>query len=456
MAGRILIADDTATGRIRLKVDLNEARYDTVIAPAPGAVVAMAHRQRPDMVLLGGGGVAQCAALRADPKTRTIPVIVLDGAACPAARRAALRAGADEVLAKPYAAPALLAIVRALLRRRAARDDLARRHDSATGLGFAEARPGFLRKGRVALVAPTPATGLAWTRSLRGVLNHDIACRTRRDVLGAEPGTAPDAVVIAADLDTPGAGLRLISDLRSRGATRRAAIVVIDTANDPATLPMALDIGADAVIGGSFDAGELALRLEVLIDEKRCADALRDGLEARLNLALIDPLTGLYNRRYAKTQMARIAEEARDGGQPFALMLLDLDRFKRVNDGYGHMAGDAVLAETARRLRANLREVDLLARYGGEEFLIAMPATDLTSARIAADRLRRVIAEHPFRTGQGHGPIAVTMSIGVQVCAGPDGTGKALGAMMREADAALYSSKAAGRNLVTFAQGRAA
>ncbi len=456
MAGRILIADDTATGRIRLKVDLGEARYDTLIAPAPGAVVAMAREARPDLVLLGAGSLTHCAALKSDPATRAIPVIVLEGAPCAATRRTALRAGADEVLTKPYAAPGLLAVVRALLRRRATHDDLARRHDSAAGLGFAEPRPGFLRPGRVTLVAPTPATGLAWMRGLRAVLDHDVTCRTRGEVLGATSEAAPDAVVIAADLDAPGAGLRLISDLRSRGATRRAAIVVIDTADDPATLPMALDIGADAVIGGSFDAEELALRLEVLIDEKRRADALRDGLEARLNLALIDPLTGLYNRRYAETQMNRIAEEARASGQPFALMLLDLDRFKRVNDCYGHMTGDAVLAETARRLRANVREVDLLARYGGEEFVIAMPATDLASARIAADRLRRVIAERPFRTGQGHGPIPVTMSIGVQVCAGPDGTGEALGAMMREADAALYSSKAAGRNLVTFAQGKAA
>src|SRR5690606_37046148 len=103
-------------------------------------------------------------------------------------------------------------------------------------------------------------------------------------------------------------------------------------ADDPATVPMALDVGADAVLGGSFDAEELALRLEALIGQKRQADALRDGLEARLNLALIDPLTGLYNRRYAETHLARIAEDARATGQPFALMLLDLDLFKRVND----------------------------------------------------------------------------------------------------------------------------
>jgi two-component system cell cycle response regulator len=456
MVGRILIADDTATGRIRLKVDLAEARYVTQVAPAPGAVLALARRERPDLVLLGGGGLAHCAALRADPATRSIPVVVLDGAPSRATRLAALAAGADEVLAKPYAAPALLAVVRTLLRRHATQDELARRQDSAADLGFAEPRQGFLRRARVALVAPTPETGLRWKRGLGVTLTHDVACRSRGELLGAATGAAPDAVVIAADLDAPGTGLRLISDLRSRMATRRAVIVVIDSADDPATVPMALDVGADAVLGGSFDAEELALRLEALIGQKRQADALRDGLEARLNLALIDPLTGLYNRRYAETHLARIAEDARATGQPFALMLLDLDLFKRVNDLHGHMAGDAVLAETARRLRANLREVDLLARYGGEEFVIAMPTTDLASARIAADRLRRVIGERPFQTGAQGEAVAVTVSIGVQVCDGPNCAAPALDAMMRAADAALYSSKASGRNLVTFARGKAA
>lgn len=456
MAGRILIADDTATGRIRLKVDLAEARYDTLVAPAPGAVLALARRERPDLVLLGGGALAECAALKADPATRAIPVVVLEATPGRDARLAALGAGADEVLTKPYGAPALLAVVRTLLRRRATFDDLARRQGSAADLGFAESAQRFLRPARVALVAPTPETGLHWKRGLRATLGHDVACRSRSEVLGAQAGAAPDAVVIAADLDAPGAGLRLISDLRSRGPTRRAAIVVIDAANDPATVPMALDIGADVVLGGRFDPEEVALRLETLIGDKRRADALRDGLEARLNLALIDPLTGLHNRRYAETHLNRIADEARASGQPFALMLLDLDRFKRVNDRLGHMAGDAVLAETARRLRANVRDVDLLARYGGEEFVIAMPATDLHSARIAADRLRRVIAERPFHATPGDDALPVTVSIGVQVCDGPDCAGPALDAMMRDADAALYSSKAAGRNLVTFARRKAA
>jgi two-component system cell cycle response regulator len=154
----------------------------------------------------------------------------------------------------------------------------------------------------------------------------------------------------------------------------------------------------------------------------------------------------------------RLIAEAAETGQPFAVMLLDLDRFKAVNDSYGHLVGDEVLIEAGKRLGASLREIDLLARYGGEEFVIALPETGLEGASIAAERLRRVIGEAPICLPMQGVEVAVTVSIGVAVFPGAANAGALPSPqdLIERADAALFASKSDGRNLVTFAGGRAA
>nr|WP_246391213.1 GGDEF domain-containing protein [Limimaricola variabilis] len=174
----------------------------------------------------------------------------------------------------------------------------------------------------------------------------------------------------------------------------------------------------------------------------------RHGLEA----SLTDALTGLWNRRYALPHLARLITEARKRNRPLAVMLLDIDLFKAVNDRHGHAAGDAVLAQVAARLRDGLRPADLIARIGGEEFLVAMPDATLDQARRAAERLRRRIRERPFDIG-GSGQASlqvVTVSVGVALGPGPAGAAPdmAAEALMRRADTALYAAKRTGRNRV--------
>jgi two-component system, cell cycle response regulator len=464
MAGRILIADATATNRIILKVKLAAARYETVQAVDHAEALANARAARPDLVIAdahlpGGGGAGLCARLKADPETRAIPVLVIDGAPSQKARLAVLRAGADDYLAKPLDEPGLLAQVRALMRTRATYDELARRQDAAEALGFSEPAAAFARQARVGLIAPTPETALGWRRGLGSLYPAQFTAYTRTQALDAiGAGETPDAFVIAADLARHSDGIGLVSELRSRSLTRHAVIVILDEANAPGTVPMALDIGASAVASGSFDAEEIALRLDTLLARKFETDMLRNRLDERLGLALRDPLTGLYNRRYGNAYLGRMIAEAANTGHPFAVMLLDLDRFKAVNDTYGHIVGDDVLIEAGKRLGENLREIDLLARYGGEEFVIALPETGLEGASIAAERLRRVIGEVPICLASHGIEVPVTVSIGVAVFSGGE-TGNSLPApqnLIEQADAALYASKSDGRNLVTFAGGRAA
>jgi len=159
-----------------------------------------------------------------------------------------------------------------------------------------------------------------------------------------------------------------------------------------------------------------------------------------------DSLTGLANRRRLLAVGQEEQRRARRFGHPLAALMLDLDRFKLVNDRYGHGAGDDVLREVGRRILATVRETDLPARYGGEEFAVLLPVTDLETAREAAERIRVAVAEAPIGTRRG--PLSVTLSAGVAVLG--DDT-RDLGALFDAADAALYAAKAAGRNRVSVA-----
>ncbi len=164
-------------------------------------------------------------------------------------------------------------------------------------------------------------------------------------------------------------------------------------------------------------------------------------------MATTDELTQVHNRRHffalAGTQFAT----ARRYGLPLAVLMLDIDHFKAINDGYGHAAGDDVIREVAGRLADGIREVDILGRYGGEEFALLLPCTG-EDAAILAERLRVAIAT--TAVGTAAGPLAVTVSVGVAVADPADAD---LGATLARADAALYAAKRAGRNCMRLAEG---
>jgi two-component system cell cycle response regulator len=169
-------------------------------------------------------------------------------------------------------------------------------------------------------------------------------------------------------------------------------------------------------------------------------------------LSLTDPLTGLWNYRYLTLGLGHEIERATRFGRPLAVLMLDLDRFKSINDQHGHQVGDAVLIELAGRMRAEVREVDTVARYGGEEFVIVLPETDAAGAARLADRLGTVIRSSPFcgDVAAFGGGLAVTASIGAAVF--PE-HGSTPSRLLRSSDDALYAAKDGGRDGWRFASG---
>lgn len=173
----------------------------------------------------------------------------------------------------------------------------------------------------------------------------------------------------------------------------------------------------------------------------------------RLRVAgLTDGLTGLYNRRHLQHRLEQELNRAARHGHSLACLFIDADHFKRINDEYGHAAGDLVLVALAQRLRAHLRSSDLAARYGGEEFALLLPQTDAASACHLAERIRCAVAEAPIALDDGQA-VGLTVSIGVAAVTGQvRQSADRLGAqLLQDADRAVYRAKAAGRNRVVCA-----
>lgn len=223
-------------------------------------------------------------------------------------------------------------------------------------------------------------------------------------------------------------------------------ILLLTARNLKGDLLRGLAFGADDYLTKPFDASELRARLRVGL---RILDLQRELIAARETLrfkATYDALTGLSNRGVILDALEREhARQARQGGT-FGIILADLDHFKSVNDTYGHLAGDEVLRESARRMRSCMRTYDEAGRYGGEEFLIAVPSSDGASTMALAERIRVALEAQPVRFENSE--IAVTASFGVVACANAHLS--EITTLLRLADEALYRAKAEGRNRVEF------
>lgn len=239
-------------------------------------------------------------------------------------------------------------------------------------------------------------------------------------------------------------GLRLCSQVRSLDRIRHLPILTITEPGEEARLLRGLEMGVNDYLVRPIEKNEMQARVRTQIKRKRFSDKLRSQLDESAEMAIMDSLTGLYNRRYMESHMRTLVQEAAQRGKPLSVLVADIDFFKAVNDAHGHDAGDEVLKDFATRLRENIRGIDLACRLGGEEFVVMMPDTDLAKAYIVGERLRQRIANEPFQISPDK-HLTITSSVGLAALEGVDDTPDAL---LKRADQALYSAKRDGRNRV--------
>jgi two-component system cell cycle response regulator len=242
-------------------------------------------------------------------------------------------------------------------------------------------------------------------------------------------------------------GLRLCSHLKSNERTRSIPILMVGNEEDMPRIVQGLEIGAHDYMLRPIDRNELLARARTQIRRKRFQERLRSTYEVSLSMALTDSLTGLHNRRYLEVHLQKLIEKNQHSRKALAVMLLDIDHFKAVNDTYGHGVGDEILKLFGQRLKGNLRSFDLVARLGGEEFVVILPDVTEDRAHMVAERLRRAVSDKPFPCSVPDGVLTITTSIGGVVV--PQ-TSDTVHAILERSDKALYAAKDGGRNCVFF------
>ncbi|MFC5418554.1 PleD family two-component system response regulator [Bosea eneae] len=455
MSARVLVVDDIPANVKLLEAKLGGEYFDVVTATNGIEALAICERGEADIVLLdvmmpGMNGFEVCRRLKHSATTAHIPVVMVTALDQPSDRLKGLDAGADDFLTKPIDDTALFARVRSLVRLKSVTDELRQRALASRQLGIADplaaaaAETGL--NGRVLLIEDRPLIAERLTQALSAFHSIETEADAQAALTRAAEGDF-EIVLVSLDLRNYD-GLRLCSQLRSLERTRNLSVLLLGEAEDKSRVLRGLEIGAHDFLVRPIDRNELLARARTLVRRKRFAERLRDSVQSSMEMAVMDQLTGLHNRRYLDSRLSVLFDESALRARALSLLVLDVDRFKVVNDTWGHDAGDEVLREFADRIRACTRGIDLVARMGGEEIVVVLPDTALDAARAVAERIREKVEGEPFQIQRGQRAISVTVSIGVASRrAGDAGPVE----MMKRADEAVYRAKAAGRNRVIVA-----
>jgi two-component system cell cycle response regulator len=452
MSARVLIVDDLFPNVRLLETKLGLEYFDTLAAMNGRDAIAICEKGLCDLVLLdvmmpGMDGFEVCRHLKNNPLTAHIPVVMVTALDQPADRLRGLDAGADDFLTKPVDDTALFSRVRSLVRLKAVTDELRQRALASREFGIgdplalATAETGL--DARILLIEDRPGSAERLAGALRQ--HHVVTVEPDPQAALHLAAEAPfDLALVSLDL-AGFDGLRLCSQLRSLDRTRTMPLIMLAEEHDRARVVRGLDFGVHDFLMRPVDRNELMARVRTQVKRKRFTEALRGAMQASLQMAVIDALTGLHNRRYLDNHLGTLFGDEAARRAQLSVLILDIDHFKGINDSFGHEAGDEVLRGFAERVRQHTRPIDIVARYGGEEVVVILPEAGLGEAQGIAERIRERVEAVPFSVLGATRTVPVTVSIGVAVRRGED---LCAADMLRRADLALYRAKAAGRNRV--------
>jgi two-component system cell cycle response regulator len=476
---KIMVADDDQTLLKTLVYILKGQGHDVVPVEGGERLIEALRAERPDLLMLDimmprVDGLQLLERIRSDPDYETLPVLMISSMPPEEATTRSLGLGADDFIPKPFRVRELLARVDARLRAsrtlRAAKVEAQARTDEARVraemldilheitdslkpdeiyhiLARRVARVLGLSKCSMVLAQAGDRMGLVVAAYENPMLrNFQIELRkypeirraleTGRPVLVKDVRTDPVYEEARREWELEGVEVQTRSAIAIPFSLRKQqrGVFFLRTTQEDQPLEEEDVAFAGTVIGAAVNAIDRAYDLESAISDR----------ERFQEMARTDALTGCYNRRALFERLEREVERVKRYDQGLALLLVDLDNFKDVNDARGHLAGDGVLRQVGDLLRREARSVDIVARFGGDEFVLVLPETTQEGAVIFAERLRARIGEHDF--SEAGAPLFVTVSVGVAAM-GAAQSETAEGLIAR-ADRAMYEAKGGGRNQV--------
>ncbi len=452
MPGRILIVDPIVTNRVVLKAQLTADYYTVDLASDITSIHGYLAKSPPDAIVLRyeveeNIGFSTCKELKCDPRFSHIPVILICRNMEDTLWNTAYQLGIEEVLPNLADGALLRCRLAQLIRKKEVVEEYRVRQRTYADMGFAEE----------SLVFPPQFPGALnicfadAVRFMPSFQDSAVGALLKTSFPVLETNDCSENVGSIALIDEAQLGreeaLRRLCALHDAQTLNAPKLLYLANQNDTSANCKALELGADDFIVRPFSAAELAVRLRRLGWQRHLALQAERQVSNRLKEALRDPMTGLYNRRYALQYLDRLLRNGGPADRTVAVMMLDLDNFKAINDTYGHQTGDAVICETAQRLNRKLRSADLISRVGGEEFLVVLTDTPVHQACSIAERMRLEINEQPFLNCGIKRQINISISIGVAFATA--GQFKPC-ELIHHADRALYQSKGRGRNQVTF------
>jgi len=382
MTARVLVVDDILANVRLLEAKLTSEYFDVHTASNGKDALEAIVSFNPDIILLdvmmpGIDGIEVCKRIKSNPKTQHIPVIMVTALDQPEDRVHGLEAGADDFITKPINDAALFCRLKSLVRLKMLIDEL-RGRDTSTLLDERNEPADLAEVETNANVLIVDNRGIVADRIKESLseLHNLVVLKNPAEAINLNLETEFDLVIISLDL-LDHDGLRLCSQLRSFEKTRQLPLLIVVDPEDGARLMRALDMGVNDYLHRPVDKLELRARVNTQIKRKRYTDRLRTNVTRSMEQAVTDPLTGLYNRRHMDNQMKIQLANAGARGRPMCVLTLDVDFFKPINDTHGHDVGDRVLQELSRRLKEQVRTIDLCCRIGGEEFLVVLPGTEL-------------------------------------------------------------------------------
>ena len=452
MTARVLVVDDVLSNIKLLEARLTAEYFDVLTAMNGAEALDICAQGLCDIVLLdvmmpGMDGFEVCRRLKASSLTSHIPVVMVTALDQTSDRVRGLEAGADDLLTKPIDEMAVIARVRSLARLKVAIDELRARAVTSAALGLTDAATELLSdtgvKAKILIADDRANSTERVVSALSRSYEITVEAKPQEALFKAAEGGF-DLIIVSLSLQNFD-GLRLCSQLRSLERTRNVPILIIAETEDRQRVLRGLDLGVNDYLMRPVDRNELIARVRTQVRRKRYVDHLKDNLQASIEMAVVDALTGLNNRRFLESHFASLLDEAVHKDKPLSLMILDIDHFKLVNDNYGHDAGDEVLKAFGARIKRVVRVADLICRMGGEEFVVVMPNTSIDLAEVIAERIRSSIQGARFQIDASGRSIPVTVSIGLadrRNDVTPD-------VVYKRADKALYRAKTEGRNRIS-------